>query len=66
MTHSSMQARVLRAMPPVPAELTARQVHERLGEWAYQTVKHALLELIQSGDVIRGGTHKEPTFRKTK
>lgn len=66
MTHSSMQARTLAAMAAAPAELTARQIHERIGEWAYGTVKNALLELVQSGEVIRGGTHQEPTFRKAQ
>lgn len=64
MTSDSMLAEVLRALPQAPAELTPKQIHGRVGQWSYVTIKGALRRLRDSGLVIKGGTEREPVYRR--
>lgn len=66
MTHASMAAQILAALPLAPAEVTAKQIHARVGLWAYVTVKHTLYKLVKSGEVIKGGDFDSPTFRRAR
>lgn len=64
MTPATLQASVLRAMPPAPAELTARQIHTRVGQGSFRSLKAALGELILARQVVRGGEQDSPTYMR--
>lgn len=59
-----MHTEVLRAIPPAPAELTARQIFNRVGGPSFATIRHTLRELAESGQVIRSGDLENPTYRR--
>lgn len=62
--NATLQASVLRAMPPAPAELTTPQIHARLGQGTFRSTKAALGELILARQVVRGGEQDMPTYRR--
>lgn len=63
--NATLQAEVLRAMPAAPAELTAPQIHARVGQGtSFRSLKAALGELILARQVVRGGEPDTPTYRR--
>lgn len=64
MTASSKMMDAVEAVLSSNFSLTPKQVHERMGQWAIVSVRHALRQLVEEGRATFSGPDGERQYRR--